>query len=120
MKSFKLDNNNDVVINNNQIELVEDLDLIIQTLRNVLNTNLGEWFGNEDEGIDYSVILTKSPNYELIEDTINTAVQYVADMYGIELEIEDLDCNVNSRTRTLYVTFTMIKGEQTAQVDLEL
>ena len=79
MKSFKLDQDGDVVIKNNQIEFVEGVQLIAQTVRQVLGTNLGEWFGDEKEGIDFYVILTKNPNYDLIQDTINTAVQQVAD-----------------------------------------
>lgn len=105
MKTFKLDLNGDVVINNNQIELVRDMELVTQTLRQVLSTNLGEWFGDETEGIDFHVILAKNPDYELIKDTINTAVQKVADNLNIELEIDDFSFEVNGRD--LVITFTL-------------
>lgn len=89
MKTFKMDLNGDVIITDGKIEMVSGIELVLQTLRQVLNTNLKEWFGDEDEGIDYSVILTKNPNYDLIQDTINTAVAKVAEQLEIELETDN-------------------------------
>lgn len=106
MKTFKLDRHGDVVISDNKIELVEDLELIAQTLKQVINTNLGEWFGDEDEGIDYHVVLCKNPNYELIQDTINTAVQKVADSFSIELETDSFTFEVNGRNLTIAFILT--------------
>ena len=48
MKTFKLDENGDVSITNNTIDMVNGVDLISQTLRQVLNTNLADWFGAEE------------------------------------------------------------------------
>lgn len=109
MKGFKMDNSGDVVIENNQIQLVSGIDLIAQLVRQVIGTNIGEWFGDEEEGIDNDVILTKNPNYDLIEDTINTAVQQVADTQGVEINTDNFDFAVNGRH--MFVTFTMSIGE---------
>lgn len=113
MKTFKLDQNGDVVIKDNKIELVENMELLVQTLKQVLNTNLGEWFGDEAEGIDYKVILTKNPNYELIQDTINTAVQKVADGLDLELETDNFTFEVEGRNLVIAFTITTGSGEST-------
>jgi len=120
MKAFKLDSSGDVVINDNKIEYVSGVELVAQTLRQVLNTNLGEWFGNEDEGIDFSVVLTKNPNYELIQDTIDTAVQYVADMLGVELEADNYSYSTDGRQLTVTMDITYTDGDETETAELEL
>lgn len=114
MKTFKTDQYGDVVITDNKIEYVEGIELIAQTVRHVLNTNLGEWFNNKNEGVDRYVILTKNPNYELIQDTINTAVQQVADSLGVELETENF--TFDKKGRELNISFTLIvnQGDSTS------
>lgn len=121
MKTFKLDSNGDVVINNNnQIELVEDLELVVQTLKQVINTNLGEWFSDEEEGIDYHVVLTKNPNYDLIQDTIETAVQQVADNLNVEIETDNFTFEVTGRELTIAFTMTVTSGENEESAELEV
>lgn len=114
MKSFKLDQSGDVVINNNKIEYVEGIELVAQTVQQVLNTNLGEWFNDKSEGIDYRLILTKNPNYELIQDTINTAVQQVADSFNIELETDNFTFEVKGRNMDITFTMTTDNGDSTS------
>ena len=113
MKTFKLDDFGDVVIKNDKIELVEDTELLIQTLKQVLNTNLGEWFNDEKEGIDYHVILTKNPNYDLIEDTINTAVQQVAESQNVKLDTDNFTFETKGRNMHITFTLTINEDEQT-------
>lgn len=60
IKGFLLDNNGDVVIKDNKISMTEGTDLTAQTVRTVLGTNNGEWFGNSDEGISFRNILGKN------------------------------------------------------------
>lgn len=113
MKSLKLDQYGDVVIKDNQIQTVEGIDLITQTLRQVMGTNLGEWFNDEDEGIDYHVILTKNPNYDLIQDTINTAVQQVAESLEVALTTDNFTFDVKGRDLTITFTLTVNEDEST-------
>jgi len=114
MKTFKLDRNGDVVIKNNKIEYVENLELVAQTVKQVLNTNLGEWFYNENEGVDYKVLLAKNPNYDLIQDTINTAVQQTADSLGVELETDNFTFEVIGRQLNATFTLTINNGDSTS------
>ena len=120
MKTFKLDQYGDVVITDNKIELVHDNEMIVQTIKQVLNTNLGEWFTDEEEGIDFSVILTKNPNYDLIQDTINTAVQQVADILSIEIETDNF--NFSLENRQLHIDFEINVGStgESTSIQLEL
>ena len=118
MKTFQLDEFGDVVIKNGEIQMVKDMDLVVQTLKQVLNTNLGEWFGDEEEGIDYRVILTKNPNYELIQDTMQTAVQSVADSLNMELEVDDFTFEENGRELTIHFTIQNAKEQEEIEVTL--
>lgn len=119
MKTFKLDQDGDVVITNNQIELVEGVELIAQTLRQVIGTNLGEWFGDEEEGVDFYAILTKNPNYDLVQDTIDTAIQKVAD--SLEVELETSEFSYETKGRKLHITFTItLNGEESAEIEVTL
>ena len=63
MKGFKIDKNGDVVIEKNQIQMVENNELLRQTVQCILNTNKGEWPLNEDEGINFYNILGKHMLY---------------------------------------------------------
>lgn len=110
MKGFKLDYNGDVVMQNGDIAIVQDIELVAQTVQQVIGTNLGEWFGDLAEGIDFYVILTKNPKYELIQDTINTAVQLVADNLGVELETDNFTFEVKGRNLTITFTLTATFG----------
>jgi hypothetical protein len=119
MKTFKLDQDGDVVIVDNQIQLVEGIELVAQTLRQVLGTNLGEWFGDSEEGIDFYVILTKNPNYDLVRDTIETAVQKTAESLEVELETDNFTFDLNGRNLTIAFTLTM-NGAESADIEVTL
>ena len=60
MKCLKLNSNGDVIINNNKISMIEGAELTAQTVKTLLGTNQGEWFGNLDEGISFQNILGKN------------------------------------------------------------
>ena len=67
MKTFKLDDYGDVVIKNDKIELVEDTELLIQTLKQVLNTNLAPL----NKGVKISQIQTSK---EIFVDEKNVSL----------------------------------------------
>lgn len=65
IKGFKLTNNGDISVSNNQIDMVEGNELLRQKVRQVLGTNKGEWFADVDEGINFRNILGKhKPQFE--------------------------------------------------------
>lgn len=118
MKTFKLNADGDVVIKDNKIEMATDIGVVMQTLRQVCGTNLKEWFLDETEGIDYSVILTKNPNTELIHDTIETAVQKVATQLGVELETDNYNYTINGRTMHITLDITMDDDTETFELNI--
>ena len=58
MTGFQL-KNGDVLIEKNEIQMISGAELLCQTVKSVLNTNKGEWYFDEDEGIEFSNILGK-------------------------------------------------------------
>ena len=57
-KGFAL-KDGDLSITNNEIDMVDGNELTVQTITQVLSTNKGEWLFDEDEGIDFDVVLGK-------------------------------------------------------------
>lgn len=84
MKGFHLDNKGDVVIKNGDIEMIDGNELLRQTVEKVMSTNNGEWFLNEDEGINYHVILTKSPDEDAVRAEIVDALLQVDETFILQ------------------------------------
>lgn len=100
MVGFKLDEKGDVVIENNAITTVSDKELVSQTVRQVLKTNIGEWWLNENEGIDFKSIFCKNPNYEQIEDNIKNGLLQIDETF----ELLTFECS--TKNRKLIINFT--------------
>lgn len=58
MKGFEMVDG-DLVITNNELSMVADTALKVQTIQSVLSTNKGEWIFDPDEGINFRNILGK-------------------------------------------------------------
>lgn len=105
MYGFKLDQNGDVVIRNGRIETVSDDELMRQTVQTVIGTNLGEWFLNEEEGINFRNLLTKNPDMDIVRDEVMSGLIQVDETFIItsfEAHIEG---------RKLYVSFKAVNEE---------
>jgi hypothetical protein len=83
VKDFSLDDNGDIVIRNNDIQLISDKNLTIQKIRMILGTNKGEWLFNENEGINFGVMLVKNPNEDQILDTVLDGLRQVDETFNI-------------------------------------
>ena len=103
-----IDKKGDAVIENNDIKLVNGNELIKQKVRQVLSTNLGEWWLNEDEGIAFDTILCKNPQYELIEDTIRSGLLQIDKTFVMT----DFSCTPINRTLHIEFTAENEKGEK--------
>lgn len=88
MKGFAL-KDNDILIMNNEIQLVDGSDLLAQTVQTVLNTNKGEWFLNEDEGINFWNILGK--HKQTVESNVSGKYKTLSEKYKVD---------INNLTRT--------------------
>lgn len=83
MKDLMLTNDGELVIQNGKIPLVSDNNLMAQKVRQVLRTQLGEWKYDPEEGIDLYAILTKNPNYDIIEDNIKAGLLQVDETFRL-------------------------------------
>lgn len=99
MKGFKLNDKGDVVIDND-IHMVYDNELTRQTVETVLGTKCGEWFLNEEEGLNYDEILVKNPNYDLIQTEVQKGLLQVNET----LWLSDYDTNLVNRHLTIDFT----------------
>ncbi len=100
MKDLQVDSSGDLVLFNNGFQYVENGNLTAQKTRLLLGTNKGEWEFNTDEGIDFSVILVKNPNYEMILDTVLDGLHQIDETMQITDYSFDLDAK-----RHLTMTF---------------
>lgn len=83
MYGFKLDSNGDVVIRNGILETVSDGELLRQTVQTVIGTNLGEWFLNEEEGINFRNLLTKNPDMDIVRDEVMSGLIQIDETFII-------------------------------------
>ena len=77
MTGFALDENGDVLIENNEIRIVVGDSLLQQKVWTVLRTNLGEWFFDLEQGVDYNNLLGKKTNAELVRYEIERGLAQV-------------------------------------------
>lgn len=113
MYGFAIDENGDAIIENNDIKLVSDKELIRQTVKQVLSTNLGEWWLNENEGIAFNAILKKNPQYDQIEDTVKSGLLQIDKTF----ELTSFVCTPTNRT--LKIEFTA-RNESGEEIDITL
>lgn len=114
MKGFGLNEQGDVVIEKNAIQIVEGNELLAQKLRQVLQTNRGEWWKNPREGIPVQRVLKKNPNYALIKDYIRNALRQVD--AGLTLK----SCQITAEGRKLLIQLEITGVEETGNLTLEV
>lgn len=105
MRSFST-RNGDVVVNKT-IELVSNEEVLRQKVQRILGTNLGEWGYDPDEGIDFSVLLTKNPNEESVVATIEQALLRIDETFSIT----SFEMNVVGRAAE--IKFTAVNADGT-------
>ena len=81
----------DVVIKNNDIAIIGGKELTMQTIACLLKTNLGEWYLNEDEGINTFCMLAKNPNYDEIKDNVLLALHQIDESFVLLSFDADVD-----------------------------
>lgn len=107
MKGFMI-NNGDLVIDNNEITVVNDAELIRQTIETVLATNKGEWLFNDEEGIEFDLILGIK---EIDHDVIKSIIQEALEQVDSGLSVDEFSCEYEKETRNLCVSFKAKKDD---------
>lgn len=102
MKGFALDENGDVLIENGEISMVVGDSLLQQKVWTVLRTNLGEWFFDWDQGIDFNNLLGKhTSSEELVRFEVERGLRQVDETFAIV----DFTYEVNRQARKATVSF---------------
>lgn len=83
MKDLKISESGDIVISDHDLQLVSGKNARLQKIKLILSTNLGEWLLNPEEGIDFSVILVKSPNQAEIMAAIESGLKQIDESFVI-------------------------------------
>lgn len=91
MKGFALDSSGDVLIENNEISIAVGDSLLQQKVWAILHTNLGEWFFDWDEGVDFNNLLGKDTNEELVRYEIERGLAQVDSTFTITEFAYDVD-----------------------------
>lgn len=100
--------NGDVAISNNDIVLASGIELERQVITAVLGTNKGEWFLNENEGINFRTMLTKNPDYDLIKAEIISGLNQINSDYSLTSFKHELN---SDRNLILTITISKSSGE---------
>lgn len=115
MKDFLLDEHGDVVFKRQDIVWVSSTELLIQKIQQVLRTNKGEWWLDEEEGIPVRELVKKNPNPEKIRDYIRKAIGQ------IDPNIRLQSCTINALPkRKLCIDCILSDGSVTAVLNMEV
>lgn len=109
MKGFKIVDG-DVSITDGNIDIVEDTELEIQTMKTVLQTNKGEDAFDDTEGINLRQILGKG----VTEDMVKTQIKSGINQVNADYTIDDFNYSLDRTTRTATTKFTARKSNGAA------
>ena len=104
MKSFAVNDAHDIVIENGIVQLVEGSELKRQSAECTLNTKKGEWFFNEELGINFNLLLGKKS--ELDSETIRSVLMDGLLQVDESFVIHQILTNYDKHKRKLTVGFT--------------
>lgn len=110
MQGFKLDSNGDIMLENGKISIVSGTDLMAQTLKTVIGTNKGEWFMNDDEGIDFDSVIGKG----ITEDMQRAEIIDACGQVDQNLQLTEFSSETDKKTRAAILAFTAVNqsGEE--------
>ena len=110
MKSLLLDKDGDFVINDNNFVMVEDEIELAQSLRLLYGTRKGEWFLDENAGLERENIFAKIFNEDAIRDDIIEASGQEERVSGIE------DIQLSRTGRKLSIDMNIIREDESGLI----
>lgn len=99
MRDLKI-KDGDLVVSENDLNLVEGSKLLEQKVQLLLGTMQGEWFLDEEEGVDQNLLFAKNPDEDMLQDAIYQVLRQLDDSFEID------DFTINRDERTLKIDFT--------------
>lgn len=113
---LKLDDNNDLVFENNQLVLVDGADFVKQLLKQRLQTFIGEWFLDTSLGIPYfQEILKKQVNINAVSNIFKNEILNTP---GV-IEMETFELDFTEGTRHLSLTFSVRTQTGSITINIE-
>lgn len=101
---IKIDDEGNLVIEDGDLVLIEDQDVVAQSLRMLFQTVKGEWFLDTDVGIDYlGILLRKGAQRSEIEAHLRTKIMEVDHVENIER----LTAEYDATTRSMAIDFAV-------------
>lgn len=107
MKDLQI-KDHDLVLENGDFKIISGEDEILQSLERILTTRKGEWFLNEEVGLDYSELEKKEADKELLRLSI---IEAVLQEERIQ-EIKDFIIDLNRAKRALKLSFNLVLKEK--------
>ena len=101
MQDILLNKHGDIKKANGDFQFVSGKDEVIQQLKQILKTNKGEWFLNNDYGISYENLHQKKINEDLIKDCVRDGISQCSD----DITIESIEIGYKKEYRLLYIEF---------------
>lgn len=85
MRGFEMDGQGDVLFREGDIAYLQGDRLLDQTAAKVMETNKGEWFLNQNEGMDFEVVLCKKFDPVRVKKEMADALSQVDSTFVMEL-----------------------------------
>ena len=102
MNSFLLDKKGDLKKVNGDFQFISGKDEVVQQIKQILKTNKGEWFRNEDYGISYENLQQRYINKDLVKDVVRDGISQCSE----DITIESIEIGYKGEhMRILYVEF---------------
>ncbi|MBM5675617.1 DUF2634 domain-containing protein [Listeria seeligeri] len=104
MKDLLIDSNGDMVISDNDVLMTDGISDIVQSVRMILQTREGEFYFDENSGMNHENLFVKQPNFDYIKQDITTAIiEQEERISSVDSVLFDFDKD----SRKLYVSIKM-------------
>lgn len=101
MNSFLLDKRGDLEKVDGDFPFISGKEEVIQQIKQILKTNIGEWQFNENYGISYENLQQKRINEDVIKDSIRAGI----DQCSEDITIDSIEIGYKKEYRLLYIEF---------------
>lgn len=96
-----------------KLVMVDGNEELRQSVRLLISTNLNEWFLDPTLGFDFSTVLVKRPNDELIAGALFQALEQEPRI----VRVENIQTDFDGVSRTLRVSFVAV-SEQGEEIEI--
>lgn len=117
MQTFKMNNDGDIMFDSNNILLMTyEKDVYIQALQMLLSTRKGEYFLNNQEGLDFNPFFGSKT---FSEDEITLALQDVGEQIRDFVKYTLIDYEFNDKTRKLKIKLEALYEDNSSEIIIE-